>query len=305
MLRVVLALVCVFWVPSLHLEELRLPEWRPLYDRVDPGLQARLTNRLSANPEWRRLIQRKQLAVGVVDLGFSEQPPRYASVNGNQMMYAASLPKIAILLAAYVSFDDGSLPETPAYHADLQEMIRHSSNAAATRMIDTIGMDKIERVMRDPRFGFYDEKRGGGLWVGKRYASAGVRHGDPLYNISHGATVTQVSRFYYQLATAHLLGPARSEQMLSDLSDPGIHHKFVAALEKREPRARIFRKSGTWKQWHSDSVLVRGPDWRNYILVGLVESPNGEAILRELLPAVEDLIYADDMKAHASAAAQP
>jgi hypothetical protein len=33
--------------------------------------------------------------------------------------------------------------------------------------------------------------------------------------------------------------------------------------------------------------LVSGPDWRNYILVALVESPNGETILRELVPAAE------------------
>jgi beta-lactamase class A len=145
--------------------------------------------------------------------------------------------------------------------------------------------------MRDPQFGFYDEATGGGLWVGKRYASSGPRRGDPLYNISHGATVTQVSRFYYQLAEGHLINAERSAQMLEDLSDPGIHHKFVAAIEKRAPLAKIFRKSGTWKDWHADSVLVQGPDWRNYILVGLVESPDGESILRELLPAVEEILH--------------
>jgi beta-lactamase class A len=78
--------------------------------------------------------------------------------------------------------------------------------------------------------------------------------------------------------------------MLSDLADPGIHHKFVAAIERRAPRARIFRKSGTWRNWHADSVLVRGPNWRNYILVALVESSNGETILRELVPAAETVL---------------
>jgi beta-lactamase class A len=191
----------LLWVPAVHVAAVSLPEWRPLYEHFDAGLQVQLEARLNANPEWRRLIQRKKLAVGVVDLGPTSDTPRFARVNGNQMMYAASLPKIAILLSAYVSFEDGSLPETIGVHRELGEMIRVSSNAAATRMIDTIGMTKIERVMRDPRFGFYDEQRGGGLWVGKRYASTGVRRGDPLFNVSHGATVTQVSRFYYQLAT--------------------------------------------------------------------------------------------------------
>jgi beta-lactamase class A len=291
-------------MPSTQLAELQYPEWRPLYERVDAELQVRLEQRLNANPQWRRLIQRRQLGVALVDLGFGEQPPRFARVNGNRMMYAASLPKIAILLSAYASFEDGSLAETPETHADLQAMIRVSSNSAATRMIDAVGMQKIEQVMRDPAFGFYDEARGGGLWVGKRYASSGTRRGDPLFNLSHGATVTQVSRFYYQLATGRLINEERSEQMLADLADPGIHHKFVAAIEKREPRAKIFRKSGTWRNWHADSVLVRGPNWRNYILVALVESPDGETILRELVPAAEDLLQPASTAARAAAGQQ-
>jgi beta-lactamase class A len=287
---VVILLLCA---SGTNPAEIEYPPWRPLYEQFDGGLQMQLQQRLNANPEWRRLIQRKQMAVGLVDLGTADRPPRFARVNGNQMMYAASLPKIAILLSAYASFEDGSLEETDALHDDLQAMIRVSSNSAATRMIDTVGMQKIEQVMRDPQFGFYDEARGGGLWVGKRYASAGVRKGDPLFNISHGATVTQVCRFFYQLATGHLINAERSAQMLEDLSDPGLHHKFVAAIEKREPRAAIFRKSGTWRNWHADSVLVQGPTWRNYVLVALIESPNGETILRELVPAVEGLLDPD------------
>ncbi len=267
-------------------------DWRPLYDLVDADLQARLEQTLADNAQWQRLIQRRRLAVAVVDL--DAEAPRFARVNGNQMMYAASLPKIAILLTAYVSFEDGSLAETPAIHQDLSDMIRTSSNSAATRVLDAVGMPKVEQVMRDPAFGFYDEARGGGLWVGKRYASQGIRRGDPLFNISHGATVTQVARFYFLLANGRLISPERSEQMLADLVDPGLHHKFVAAIEEVAPRARIFRKSGTWRNWHSDSVLVRGPEWRNYILVALVESPEGEEILRSLVPVVEQLIQPDD-----------
>ena len=279
-----LLVILVFIGASQSLAE----EWRPLYERVDPELQRSLEDRLAQNPEWARLIGRKQMAIGVVDL--SGDVPRFARVNGNQMMYAASLPKIAILLAAYVSFEDGSLEETVDVHEDLANMIRVSSNSAATRLIDRIGMKKIQSVLKDPQFGFYDEKRGGGLWVGKRYASAGPRVGDPMYGISHGATATQVCRFFYLLASGRLISPERSAMMLEDLVDPRLHHKFVSQIEERAPKARIFRKSGTWKQWHSDAILVQGTAWRDYILVGLVESPNGEMILRQVLPAIEELI---------------
>ena len=79
--------------------------------------------------------------------------------------------------------------------------------------------------------------------------------------------------------------------MLEILSNPGIHHKFVNILERRVPRIYLFRKSGTWKVWHADSVLVWGPEWRRYILVGMVEDPQGEQILRNLVIAVEEVLH--------------
>jgi len=267
-------------------------EWKPLYDRVDPDLQARLEKRLNQNPAWSKLISSKKMAIGLADL--RQATPRFARVNGTQMMYAASLPKIAILLAAYVSFEDGSLPETEALHRDLADMIRVSSNSAASRLIEQVGMKKIQTVLKDPQYGFYDERRGGGLWIGRLYAKKGPRVGDPINNISHGASATQVCRFFYLLSSARLISPERSEQMLADLSDPGLHHKFVSQVEARAPGAMMFRKSGTWKQWHSDAIMVRGTLWRDYILVGLIESENGETILRRVLPAVEELIVPPD-----------
>ena len=265
-------------------------EWRSLYDSADPDLQRALTRAIEARPEWRSLTRRRMMAVGLVDLTEIEKP-RFARINGSTMMYAASLPKIAILLAAYAAFDDGSLAETPEVHADLAAMIRTSNNAAATRMIDRVGFDKIQQVVTDPRYEFYDPAHGGGLWVGKRYAKTGRRVGDPIGNISHAATATQVCRLYYLLATGRVISPERSLQMLDDLADPGHHHKFVSVLEKRAPSARLFRKSGSWQRWHSDSVLVWEAGWRRYILVAMVESDNGERIMRELVPVVEDVLH--------------
>lgn len=97
----------------------------------------------------------------------------------------------------------------------------------------------------------------------------------------------QVARFYYLLATSRLVSPQRSKEMLDILVDPAIKHKFVAALQKSAPDAKIYRKSGTWKIWHADSALVWGPVWRRYILVAIVEAEGGEQILRQLVPAIE------------------
>lgn len=264
-------------------------DWHSLAESRDPNLQSRLEDGLRKDVAWERLVRSGRMAVGVVDLT-DPCRPRFASVNGSRMMYAASLPKIAVLLAAVQSFEDGSLEETPQVLEDLDQMIRLSSNPAATRMIDLLGFAKIQSVLTNPRYRLFDPKRGGGLWVGKRYAREGTRSPDPLAGLTHAATADQVCRFYYLLATGRLVSPSRSAQMLDMLDHPGIHHKFVRVLENRAPGAMLYRKSGTWRTWHCDSVLVWGPEWRHYILVGLVDDPDGERIIEDLVPLTEEIL---------------
>lgn len=259
--------------------------WRALDDSLAPRLQRALETRLNRDPARRAMAAGKKLAVGLVDLR-DPAKPRFARVNGDTMLYAASLPKIALLLAAYAALDDGSLRDSPELQADLTNMIRTSSNRAATAVIDRLGFEKIAATLTAPRFRLYDRSRGGGLWVGKRFAKQGRRVGDPMKNISHAATARQVCRFYYQLATGKLLGPERSRQMLGHLSAPGIHHGFVGVLDRRAPAAKLYRKSGTWSIWRADSALVWGPE-RRYILVGLVEGGDGAKVLRSLVDVAE------------------
>jgi beta-lactamase class A len=260
-----------------------------LYNYADSKLQSALEASIRSQGLYRKLAAQKNMSLCVVDL--SQAQPRYAQINGEEMLYAASLPKIAILLAAYESFEDGTLKETPAIQDYLNDMIRVSSNVAATKMIDLMGMGKINAVLASPKYALYDPNRGGGLWVGKRYAQGGARYPDPITHISHGASATQVCRFYYLLANHKIINEKRSNQMLDNLVDPGLHHKFVNSLDQLAPDATIYRKSGTWKTWHADSVLVQDDHWRNYILVALVNNRNGENIMRSLVPMVERILH--------------
>ena len=265
-------------------------EWEPLRDNLDPALQQALQSRLERNMVWSRLLKEQRMAVSIVDLS-DRNAPRFANVNGDVMMYAASLPKIAILLAATQQIEDGKLKPTPEVMKDLNAMIRTSSNPAATRMINAVGgLATIETVLTDPRYKLFDPNYGGGLWVGKRYAKSGRRNPDPLQGLSHAATSNQVSRFYYLVAEGRLVSREGSKMMLDILADPGINHKIVNTLSKIAPRAKLYRKSGSWRNWHSDSVLVWGPEWRRYIVVCLVEDENGERIIRNLIPAVESVL---------------
>ena len=262
---------------------------KPLGELADSKLQGLLEQRLNKTPLWQKLIREKKMTVGLVDLT-NPSEIRFAGVNGNEMIYAASLPKIAILLTAFHCFENRTLEQTPEVIKDLHLMIRKSDNQAATRMIERMGMERIQQVLTRSGYDFYDETLGGGLWVGKEYARTGQRMPEPIKGLSHAANASQVCRFYYQLAMGKLITRERSREMLEILVNPGMEHKFVNTLKKIVPRALIFRKSGTWKTWHSDSVLVWGPDWRRYIAVALIDNQNGETILRKLIPALEAVL---------------
>lgn len=263
---------------------------KPLTRLVDNSLQANLEEEILSNEIWSQLISQKKMAIGIVDLSDPERV-RFARLNGNYMMYAASLPKIAILLSAMDAIEKGELTETPEVKKDMRLMISKSDNAASTRMIDRIGYEKIESVMTDPNYEFYDENSGGGLWVGKRYGGGGDTNREPLKQLSHAASVTQVCRFYYLLANGKLVNEKRSKQMLSIMENPELHHKFVNTLNMIAPTARLFRKSGSWKTYHSDSILVWGKESnRRYILVALVDDPDGEQIIRNLVKPVEKVL---------------
>ncbi len=256
---------------------------------VNPRLQNSLEQELNKIPEWKNLIKQHKMAVGVIDLSNPEDA-KYAGVNGNQMMYAASLPKIAILLSAMDAIDKGELKETPEVTKDLKLMISVSDNQASTRMIDRLGYKKIESVMKDEKYKLYDSTNGG-LWVGKRYANGGSTNREPLKNLSHAATVAQVCKYYYMMAYGKLVNTVRSTQMLSIMEHPALHHKFVNTLDKIAPDARLFRKSGSWKNFHSDSILVWDKSTnRHYILVALIDDANGEQIIRNLVKPIENVL---------------
>ncbi|WP_435413115.1 serine hydrolase [Psychroserpens mesophilus] len=260
---------------------------KPLRQFANQDLQSKLEFEINNNSEWRLLVSQKKMAVGIVDLS-DPQNVKFANVNGNHMMYAASLPKIAILLSAMDALEKGELKETDAVKKDMRLMISKSDNAASTRMIDRLGYNKIESVMTDPKYMFYDEDYGGGLWVGKRYGGGGDTNREPLKNLSHAATVNQVCRYFYLLANGKLVNRNRSKQMLKIMGNPELHHKFVNTVEKIAPEADLYRKSGSWKTYHSDSILVWGNDPnRRYILVALVDDPNGEQIIRNLVKPIE------------------
>lgn len=257
-----------------------------LRERYDPDLQEGLETtlqHLSLDDD----AAREKLCVTVVDITNLHEP-RVAEVNGDHMMYAASMPKIAILLGAFVEAERGRLTLDQTNIESMTRMIRVSSNSDATRMLNLVGKRRVNRILQSEKYRLYDPAVNGGLWVGKEYAQGVAFERDPLHNLSHGATAMQTARFYYMLEAGELVNPKLTRLMKSMLSEPGIKHKFVKGLAGM-PGVKIYRKSGSWQHWHADSALIEA-EGRKYILVALADDSRGGDWLAALAPEVHRLI---------------
>jgi beta-lactamase class A len=266
------------------------PSWT---QSCDPRLQKALEKRINTL-KLDGATEDKNLSIVVVDIT-DISDPRMAYVNPNEMMYAASLPKIAILLGAFEKIAAGEMALDDETLEKLKLMIQQSSNSAASEMLNRVGIDYLAELLQSPRYRLYDPRNGGGIWVGKEYGKAPARRRDPLRNLSHGATALQVARFYYLLETGRLVSPQLSQLMKAILAETEIEHKFVKGLKTVHPDSEIYRKSGTWGPYHSDSAIIEH-DGRRYIAVALAKSRHGEQWLQKLIVALDEVVCQPETK---------
>lgn len=250
---------------------------------TDPGLQAELTD-LDRALRRRHGLSTEQTAVGLLDL----KTGRLAMIHPDRSEYAASVPKIGILLAWFLLRPETSADADRQTRLELGLMVKSSSNEMAAKFSRELGLRNIQRVLTEQ--GFYDASRGGGLWMGKHYGSSNERIPDPVSGHSHAATVRQLLRFFLRLEQGKLVSPTASRTMRKIFASPEIPHdtiKFVNGLAGRD--VAILRKWGSWEDWRHDAAVVTGPG-RHYLLVALTRHPQGDAYLADLAAAVDDLI---------------
>ena len=250
---------------------------------VDAAFQARL-EAIDAELRARYGMTTQQTAVGVLDL----KHLRLAMINPDRIEYAASVPKIGILLAFFQRQPEAARNLDPQTGRQLGLMVKASNNEMATKFSRQLGLAAIQEVLNSSRL--YDATRGGGIWMGKHYGKSDERIPDPVGGHSHAATVRQLLRFYLLLEQGKLVSPDASETMREIFLSPTIPHdqiKFVKGLAGRD--VRILRKWGSWENWLHDTALITGPN-RHYILVALTHHPKGDEYLVDLAKAVDDLV---------------
>lgn len=257
-----------------------------LWESDDPVLQRDLEKLVKQQGLWQQ-IKTRHLSLVVVDISDLKKP-QVAALNGDKMFYAASLPKIVILLGAFVEIESGKLEESDELYEHMVKMIRYSDNQSASYVLSLVGRKRLIEIIQDPHFALYDPEHNGGLWVGKAYSKGSAYQRDPLHNLSHGATAIQAARFYYLLETNQLLSPEYSQKMKAILSKPGIKHKFVKGLSSI-PGIKIYRKSGSWKNYHADSALVEYEAYK-YIVIGLSDASSGGKWMEKLAQPIHNLV---------------
>ena len=250
---------------------------------TEPALQASV-EALDARLRAKFGMAANQTSVGVLDL----KTLRLALVRPDRIDYAASVPKIGILLAWFQLHPETATKLDPAMRHEFGLMIKASDNATAAKYSERLGLHTIQGILN--RQGLYDLEHGGGLWIGKHYGKSTERYGDPLTNDSHAATIRQLLRYYLWLEQDKLVSPAASATMRAIFASPDIAHiddKFVKGLAGRE--AQLLRKSGGWEDWYLDSAIVSGGG-RHYLIAAMTHHPQGNAYLAEFAAAVDDLL---------------
>jgi beta-lactamase class A len=259
-----------------------------LRDCHDEDLQAAVDQLISANANWTAAIHGREASVVVADVTDPKRP-LVAWYNPERMFYAASLPKIAIILAVFVEVDAGRLELDDETRTQLIRTVKVSSNRDATALLNKVGIERVAEILQDPAHGkLYDPDYGGGLWVGKPYSKAPAWKRDPINHISHGSSAMAAARFYYGASTGILVDHKHLPLLEEIFGNPGVNHKFVKGLNGRE--REIFRKSGTWRTTHADSAVIVHPDGDAYLVVVIGEGPGGSEELAQFIRKVDDLM---------------
>ncbi len=250
---------------------------------VNPSLQTQL-EKIDGGLRAKFGMTTEQTSVGLLELNTL----RLAMIHPDRGEYAASVPKIGILLAYFQQHAEATTNLDVRTRHELGLMAKASDNEMAAKFSSELGLKQIQTVLNS--YQFYDTNHGGGIWVGKHYGKSNERYGDPVGDNSHAATVRQLLRYFLMLEQGKLVSPAASRTMREIFASSEIPHddiKFVKGLSGRE--VQIIRKWGSWEDWLHDTAVVTGGG-RHYILVALTKHPKGDEYLVEIARVVDDLI---------------
>lgn len=143
-----------------------------------------------------------------------------------------------------------------SYRDRLELMMRWSSNEAATGCIESLGFQALNSLIEDA--GFFDVRKGGGLWVSRSYAkdSSWGRRDPAGGGTNQGGTARAVAEVLTLMAQDRLVRAGVAAEMRRFMSRDGQAHGYgswivnaiKSANEPGTPSSRtpVKRRVGSW-----------------------------------------------------------
>ena len=270
-------------------------------------------------------LRRAKVGVALLDLP-ANGPPRLAHVGGDVPIYPASVVKFVYLMAAYRWQEEGRLTIDPALDAELEAMIRESSNQATQKVFARLTQTAPGPELPPGEYHTYRERRqvvkrwleslgiddlhcvnptydGGGDLAGRdrqflrdRTVRGGLAADGDEYPNRQAMTAIGTAKLLALLATDRALTPADSatvrRRMKRDPKQQPHLARRIAGGAARIPGLEVYAKSGTWGPDYADAGIVRAPDGHQFALVVFTEATpayRGELIAQLTFRAAEYL----------------
>lgn len=182
----------------------------------------------------------------------------------DQAMKSASVMKLFIMETVYDSFASGELPRTADTVALLRDMISHSSNEAANRLLLLLGdgsysdgIDRVNLFIRTHGYSAGTQEYNGFA------AEETIVHPQHNNQITAKDVGTLLSRVYHR----HFLSRTVCSEIEQMLLDQGTRYKIPKGIPGDAP-VQIGNKTGEMDVVQNDAAIIYGPDY-DYILVVL------------------------------------
>ncbi len=302
----------------------------------DAGLQAFLDRSVEALRATDPALRRAKIGIALLDLP-RQGPPRLAHYGGDTAIYPASVVKFAYLVAAYAWQESGRLTIDPKLDAELEAMIRESSNRATQKVFARLTGTTPGPALDPAAYREYRERRqavkrwlqslgiddlhcvnptydGDGDLVGRdqqflrdRTVKGGLASADGIYPNRQAMTAIGTAKLLALLATDRALTPEDSatvrRRMKRDPKQQPHLARRIAGGAARIPGLEVYAKSGTWGPDYADAGIVHHPDGREFVLVVFTEAEpayRGEFIAQLTFRAATHLFAAEGGRAASS-----
>ena len=201
---------------------------------TDATLQAQLDAFVAQQP--------KDMKIAVVAYNLTTQEDVW--VNGDDVFPAASLLKLGIMTAVFEDASAGKLKLTDSVQNDLSQMLTVSDNDAANRLMDQIGIDRVNKVLSI--YGLTDTKL-------SNHFSASSNSGEPVENET---TASDMEFLVELMATDQLVDKPSSAQMRELLGQTEDDSKLLRPIPSN---VNVDHKSGWYPGVAHDVGVVYAP----------------------------------------------